>query len=347
MQICHINLAKGFRGGERQTLLLLEGLSRASINQSLICRKNSDLAKKAKSIKGLSVIEIRKPFLLHIGKVTGSDLIHAHEGRSTHFAYYASTFSKIPYVITRRIPNNPRSAFLTRNAYKHASHIVALSSAIKQRLHIYIECKKCSIIPSMHSDLSSNPESSNAIKAKFKGKTIVGHIGALVDHHKGQTTIIRAAKQLQATHPNIVFLLLGKGKDEAKLREESRDLSNLEFVGFVDNVGDYLAAFDYFIFPSNEEGLGSILLDAMQYKIPIIASSVDGIPDIIKNEFNGLLIKPKDYNALADNIIRLINNPELAERLTKNALSTIENYSVESIANRYIELYQALLSSKN
>ena len=346
MHICHINLAKGFRGGERQTFLLMLGLSKTDTQQKLICRKNSDLARKAKSIEGLEVIEIGKPFLFHTLKVTGSDLIHVHEGRSSHFAYFANKTTQIPYIITRRIPNKPSNSFFTKKAYKNATRIIGLSNAIKNQLLEYDSQLPCNIIPSMRSDLPCNEKVVEELRSKYKNQIIIGHIGALVDHHKGQRTIIDAAKQLLSSHPHIRFLLLGQGKDENLLREEAKDLANIEFVGFVDNVGDYIELFDYFVFPSNEEGLGSILLDVMQFRKPVIASDVDGIPDIIQDESNGLLIKPKDSAALATSIVRLIEDPELAQRLTNNAWQTVQNYDVESITNRYIKLYKELLQNK-
>lgn len=347
MHICHINLAKGFRGGERQTFLLMLGLSKQKITQKLICRKDSELARKARSIEGLDIIEISKPFLLHVLKTRNSDLIHVHEGRSSHFAYYASKQTHIPYIITRRIPNKPSQTGFTRKAYHHATHVVALSNAIQNQLLEYDASLNCSIIPSMRSDLPFDANTVEDLKSKYQNRIIVGHIGALVDHHKGQSTIIEAARLLQDSHPQIKFLLLGQGKDEAQLKAEAKDLTNIEFVGFVDNVGDYLALFDYFAFPSNEEGLGSILLDVMQFGKPIIASNVDGIPDIIQHEFNGLLITAKDAIGLKESILRLMNDSELITKLTENALRTVQDYSVEKITEKYMELYQQLMLPKS
>ena len=345
MHICHINLAKEFRGGERQTFLLMKGLSDNGISQTLICRKHSPLEKKAKHIDGLQVIGINKPFLFHLNKTSHCDLLHVHEGRSTHSAFYNNLLRKIPYIITRRIPNTPGSSFLTKQAYHTATHIVGLSNAIKQQLQNYDHNFKISIIPSMRSDFSYDPQTVEKLKRQYKDKIVVGHIGALVDQHKGQLTLIEAAKTLAVTHPNIHFLLLGNGKDEAWLKKEAGNLKNLTFEGFVENVGDYLKLFDIFIFPSREEGLGSILLDVMQFEIPIIASDVDGIPDIISDHKNGLLIQPGNAEQLCEKILQVINDPLLSRRLTENALEKVADYSMEKITKEYLALYQNLLQA--
>ena len=121
MRICHINLAKSFRGGERQTLLLIQGLSAFGVEQTLVCRDGSVLADKAREIADLRIQPIRKPFLLQTGTTKNSDLLHVHEGRANRFAFLASVLHRVPYVITRRIPNLPSNNFLTRLAYQRAA----------------------------------------------------------------------------------------------------------------------------------------------------------------------------------------------------------------------------------
>ena len=83
------------------------------------------------------------------------------------------------------------------------------------------------------------------------------------------------------------------------LKAAAAGLSNLTFTGFVDNVGDYLAAFDIFILPSNREGIGSILLDAMEQGLPVIASRVGGVPDIVHHDDERLADRAREPGAAA------------------------------------------------
>ena len=135
--------------------------------------------------------------------------------------------------------------------------------------------------------------------ATSQGKFLVGHVGALDNGQKGQEFIIAAARELERSHPDVHFMLVGGGDDEAMLRSAAAGLSNLTFTGFVDNVGDYLAAFDVFILPSNREGIGSILLDAMEQGLPVIASRVGGVPDIVHRPEERIADRSRELRSVA------------------------------------------------
>lgn len=343
MIICHINLAKGFRGGERQTELLVRTLSEKGLKQHLVVLKNSPLSIRLKNLAALEISEINKPYLIHFGACKNCDLLHAHEAKASHFAFFVNLLLNRPYIITRRIPNPPKHNFFTHKVYKNAFRIAALSSAIKDTMTTYEKNLNIDIIPSMTSHLPVSSDKIKALRNQYAGKFIVGHIGALSNHHKGQQYIIETASILQKSHPDIHFLLLGQGKDEQWLKQLAAGLQNVTFVGFVDNVGDYLELFDLFIFPSLEEGLGSILLDAMEFGKPIIATAVDGIPDIIKHNKNGLLIEPRNTNLLKDALIMLHNDARLRSQLGQNGKAMARNYDPEIIAQKYLDLYSSLV----
>jgi len=338
--ITHINFAKGFRGGERQTLLLIEELSSRGYTQTICTRVDSQLANKLKDIKNLSIIKIKKPYILSISKIKNSSIIHAHETKGAQFAFFANKIYNIPYIITRRVDNKIKNNFFNKKIYENSSYTIALSKAIKQTILNISNNVNIKIIPSAYSKLQINNEESLKIKQKFKNKFIIGNIGELDNKHKGQYYLIQAMKKLQNTHPNIHLILLGQGIDEQNYKEQSKELTNITFEGFVSNVGDYIKCFDLFVFPSLHEGLGSILFDIMQAKVPIIASNTGGIPDIIQNNKNGLLVPIKDSNALFNAIIKLYEDKELRYKLVNEALKNIDNYSYEHMTDKYEELYK-------
>ena len=337
--ICHLNFAKDFRGGERQTLLLIEELSKLELKQKLIVRKASELIKRCKHIKNLEIVEINKPYILYLYKVKDSSIFHAHETKAAQFAYFANMLTSIPYIITRRVDNPIKNNFLNRKIYTNARKVIALSKAIKSEILKIAPQAKIQIIPSAFTNAVLHAEKVNAIKKRFQGKYLVGNIGALDDKHKGQSYLIQVAKEVATSHPDIHFIFVGRGQDEEKLKEQAKDLTNITFEGFVDNVNDYISSFDLFVFPSNNEGLGSILLDVMQLGTPIIASKVGGIIDIIDNETNGILTPIKNSKALQEALLNLYNNKEKAENLTKNAKKNINNYSARNMALQYQKIY--------
>lgn len=337
--ITHINFAKGFRGGERQTLLLIKELSNRGYKQTLITRKNSDLAKKSLGIDNLTLLSINKPYFLSLYKIKGSKIVHAHETKAAHFAYFAHLLYNIPYIVTRRIDKEIKKSILNKRIYLHSKNTVALSNSIKERLLSLNPNIKVHIIPDAISHLNVDKQNSLMIKERFKDKYLIGNIGELDNKDKGQYYLIEVAKNLQASHPNIHFIFLGKGKDEQKYKEQSKDLKNITFEGYVNNVGDYIQNFDLFVFPSLNEGLGSILLDIMNFSVPVIASNVGGIPDIIHHNKNGLLIESKNIKAIEDAILKIYNDRELALKLTKQAKEDVRNYTPQMMAEKYIKLY--------
>ena len=347
LRICHINFAKGYRGGERQTENLIKILAQFGLYQKLLVRHDSPLLDNLSHTPNLELIRARKPYISRIPASRGADLLHAHETLAAQFAFACSLFTRSPYIITRRVPHIPGSNFYTNGCYTKSLMTVALSHAIKRNLLDYNPEIKVTVIPSMVSDLPTNKENIHLLKQTYNDKFIIGHIGALVNEHKGQSDLIAAARILQDTCPDIHFLLLGSGRDADFFRNQSAGLTNIELLGFKNNVGDYLAIFDLFVFPSLQEGLGSILLDAMQFGLPVVATEVDGIPDIIIHEKNGLLVPPRDPHSLAGSIRYLYENPDIRNLMSKEGELQSQNYSPEVIGRKYVELYRQLLHNRN
>ena len=116
------------------------------------------------------------------------------------------------------------------------------------------------------------------------------------------------------------------------------------FVGWVDDVSDYLRTADIFVLPSLQEGLPNSLLEAMACGLPVVATRIGGVVDIVKDGENGILVEPGDPKGMAEGIVRLFKDQEFARKIARNAFQTIKNsYSIDSIVPRYIELYRQLL----
>lgn len=340
--ITHLNFAKGFRGGERQTLLLIKELANRAYKQKLFTRMESELADRLKGTKNLEIIKISKPYILNISKIKGSTLLHAHETKAAQFAYLVNMIYKIPYIITRRVDNPISNNFFNKSMYEKSNYTISLSNAISNELLKISKKINMKIIPSAYSKLDINESEVENIKNRFKDKFLIGNIGELDNVHKGQYYLLEAMKKISKKYPNIHLILLGKGQDEQKYKEQMKGYDNVTFEGFVDNVGDYISCLDMFVFPSLNEGLGSILLDVMQAKVPIIASDVGGIPDIINNNKNGVLVETKNSEAIFEAIERLYLNKNLGNEFSEEAFKTIDNFSFENMCNRYIEIYEEI-----
>ena len=345
MHICHVNLARNFRGGERQTQLLIEQLAAHDISQTLVCRQDSPLRQALSGVKGLGMVAADQMWVGH-KHVPDADLVHAHEARAVHWAWWHSKLRRTPYVLTRRVPQPIKDKWFNRRTYKGAATAVAISSPIEAHLEARRWCP-VTRIPSALSHFTRNATVVETLKNRFEGRYVVGHAGALVDRHKGQSLIIETARRLTDTHPDIVFLLLGSGEDEERFKRESEGLDNVIWEGFQSNVGDYLAGMDLFVFPSRNEGLGSTLLDVMDAEVPIIASDVDGIPDIVIDNESGVLIPPNDASALHDAVLAMKDDPARGARLTRGACQRLEAFTPEAMASQYRALYARLLGAND
>ncbi|MDH3433921.1 MAG: glycosyltransferase family 4 protein [Gammaproteobacteria bacterium] len=344
-QVAHVNLARGYRGGERQAELLIRALTRQAIRQVLVARAGSPLVQRLVDVD----VEVRVGsgnLLAAFAATRGADIVHSHEGRGVYAAWLRSIVSGTPYIITRRVNNPIGTGILTRNAYRRATFVASVAADIAGIVHRYDPHIRGCVIHSSSSDLSVDPNTSQSIRGAFQGKWLIGNVGALDNAQKGQEYIIDVARRLENSHPQLQFILVGGGEDEAMLRERAGGLSNVVFTGFVDNVGDYLAAFDLFILPSNKEGIGGILLDAMDQALPIIASRVGGLPEIVRDGENGLLIDARSPEQLQQAILRLHDDPELCSSMGARGRQFSTGFTADVMGEKYLELYRQALAAR-
>ncbi len=342
MRVAHVNVARGYRGGERQTELLIRELARHNVRQRLVARRGEPLASRLRDVD-IEIVAVSGNPLGVAAATRGVDLVHVHEGRSVYGAYARCLLSQTPYVITRRVNNPMGTHWLARRAYCRASCVAAVAPQVADVVRRYDPQIKVQVIHSASSGLAVDAAQVAVIKHEYAGKLLVGHVGALDNAQKGQEYIIRVAHELQDSHPDVHFLLIGGGGDEAMLRVAAAGLRNLSFVGFVDNVGDYLAALDIFILPSNREGIGSILLDAMEQRLPVIATRVGGVPDIVHDGVNGLLIDPARPDLLKAAILELRERPERRRELGERGRELAQPFTAQAMAAKYLALYQTVV----
>ena len=346
--VTHMNLSHGFRGGERQTELLIQGLSNHDIKQRLICRKSSPLIARLQGIPNLEIQVVSdKPdarLSCSFEVDSKTDLVQVHETLAAQSALLQYIFKHVPYVITRRVDYRIRNNFFNKMIYSKAAECVGVSSVISNIMadtfgvHV-------TTIHDAQANLEINEREASVVRKEWEGRFVVGHVGALVDSHKGQSTLLGAVRRLQEKIPNLLVVFLGEGVDKEMLMKKAEGLP-VAFLGFHNNVADYLSNFDVFAFPSNNEGLGSSILDAMHLGIPVVATNVGGIPDLVEDGISGLLIDRGDSEQLADKIVELKTNVDLRNGLIANARCVAQNNSVEAMTQQYLAVYEKVWEGK-
>ncbi len=341
--ICHINLAPGYRGGERQAELLIRELAQRAYQQRLIIRRGNELKRRCADIVNLEVVEVASNPLSAAIAARGSDIVQLHEGRGVYSGLMARLFFGIPYVITRRVPNPRRPKRVRYLAYQKASAVVAISRAVAAALGPQYSHIEFDYVPDAHAGLEAEPGTVTAIRDRHKGKLLIGHVGALDHAHKGQRTIIEVAHAVREQHPDWYFMLCGDGRDEQAFTAAIGDLDNIELTGFVDNIGDYYGSFDVFVFPSLKEAIGSAMIDAMYFGLPVVASNVDGIPEFLEDGVNGRLIEPEHPEQLIAAIEEIVAKPEWVANVRAANIEHASSLDAAAMADRYEAIYKRIL----
>ncbi len=342
-RICHVNLAKDYRGGERQTEILIRELAARDWLQRLVVRPGQELADRCDDVPNLEIAADRSNPLTAAWAIKGASISHAHEARAVYSGWYAARRYGIPSILTRRLTKALKPSWLRDRSYRAASTITAISGAAADNVRDRYPDLEVDVIPDSHSGLVVEGEAATDLRERYAGKFVIGHVGSYIHQTKGQLTIIEVARRAQTERPDWHFLLLGGGRDEALFRERIEGLDNIELVGFVDNLGDYYSAFDLFVFPSLHEALGSSLLDALCFGLPVVASRVGGIPEAIEDGVNGILVDPESPDQLMQGIAAIAGDEDLAGAMHLANRLKAERYSAGAMADAYEEIYRGLL----
>jgi len=181
---------------------------------------------------------------------------------------------------------------------------------------------------------------------KLVSKKVLVYSGWLVEG-KGLDTLLEAFKLVASENRETYLLLLGKGPLGDRLKDKAGSLGisdNVCFKGNVPNVHEYLNSADIFVFPSFREGMPNSLLEAMACGLPVIASKIGGVVDVVEDGKSGILFEPGDVSGLASAMVRLLNDNELRLKLGAEARKRIvDSFSIDRIADEYIRLYERLL----
>ncbi|MGV8108385.1 glycosyltransferase family 4 protein [Methanospirillum sp.] len=298
-------------------------------------------------------------FAFKIAKNEKIDLIHSHWIIPQGLIGAAiSFFTGIPHILSIHgtdihIIHSYRIAYpWMRVIAKYSDHITSNSQHTYKRIRRILPNKIINIIP-----MGIHPEEYSIIQRHNKEKKIL-FVGRLIGW-KGVEYLIKAQQIIQNKSSLCVQLnIIGDGPDKEKLIELSQRLKILSHISFLgritrDSLLHYYSNADVFVLPSiihnnQTEGLGVVLLEAMASGVPVIGSNIGGIPDIIEDGVNGLLVSPGDPQGLADAIIQILENPELAARFREAGLKTVrDRFSWDKISDQFIEIYQEVLHESN
>lgn len=168
--------------------------------------------------------------------------------------------------------------------------------------------------------------------------TYVGRLESI----KGYDVLLEAAQRITGSRPNVHFVLVGNVEGKTTLVERYRS-SRIHFLGHRTDVHEILRRTDVFVLPSFAEGLPNSLMEAMAVGLACVATAVGGVPSLISDRVHGLLVPPRNADALVQAILELVRDPALRTRLGLKAKERIAtDYNWEHIAREYLSLFQSL-----
>lgn len=360
MNIAYITESTGTSGGTEQLILLIKGLKNKGHNISLICQPKSEIINrlantgiKIKTIKMrqdydvLSAINLRK-FL----KDEKIELLHSHHSRAHAIGLLATLGLKnVKFVVTRQVVFNLRKNIFSQLKYKseRINKYIAISEAVKKKLLNYgIDNAKIEVIYNSTDTIKFNPNVESNVRKELgiPDNLFVCCLVSNYSYYKGHTFFLEAIPEITKNFPEAKFLIAGVIIND--LKDIARNLNianNIFFLGFRRDIPQILKASNLLVCPSIEEGLGVAIIEAMAMELPVVATNVGGISELVQNKLSGILIESKNAKALSDAIIYMIKNPEDAKKMGKKGRElVVKNFSFETMISKHEKLYAELLN---
>jgi glycosyltransferase involved in cell wall biosynthesis len=357
LTVLHVDTERGWRGGQRQALWLAEGLVRAGYRSIVAARPGEPLAERA-AVVGLRVVPIAPFFAMDPLAVIAlrrtiaaahADVLHAHTSHAVALGALASLGSPVRLVLTRRVDYRLSANPITGWKYRRADGVIAISEAVKRALvESGVPRERIEIIPSgVDLDRSVAP-ATPATLAELgvpSGAPLVVQVAALVTH-KDPLTFVRAIAAARRAVPALHAVMVGAGHLRGAVEAERAALGlddSLHLAGYRTDADAILAAADVVTLSSEEEGLGTVLLDALAFGRPVAATAGGGIPEIVQDGVTGLLAPVGDAEALGAAIARLLSDRELAARLAAGGRERAMHFSIARTVERTAQVYERVV----
>ncbi len=379
MKIAHINMffLPTFGGVEQ----VMYELAKRQVNDGhevhVFCcdsDKNTRIKVKEEIIEGIHIHRLPYWFRLSLNtflwpsllwKFPGKfDIVHTHVSGHDYilFAGILCKLKGIKYIHTTHCPWTDSSfrppilrpflflndLFMNRFSFKLIDKIISITPWELDTLKKYTEKEKIEIIPNgvdkilYKKILNNHFKKRNNIKEKF----LVLFFGRL-NPTKGPEMLAKAAINITKKRKDIAFVWVGPDEGKAdEVKELIKLYSNMKYLGPIkgkEKIAEMYQSADVYILPSYREGLPLTLFEAMASGLPIIASPVNGIPYEMKEPENGFFSNYGDIESLEKNIIKMLENPKLANKISKANFNKSKNYDWDDIYKKYMGEYKKLL----
>ena len=357
-------------GAEQVVLSLAQGLDRTRFRPLVCCLVDEGpLAEVLKRDRvpvfalgkrpGFDVSVVGR--LMRVLRDEHIDVVHTHVWNADVWGRFSAWLARVP---VRMMTAHSVDVWKTRahlavdwGLARVSDHVLCVSAAVKDfyRTRAGVPARKLSVILNGIDAAPFDVSVDAAAKRRELGIPTEGPVCSVVARllpEKGHRYLLAAMPRIREVFPHAVLLVVGNGPTRGDLEQQARELGlhedGVRLLGERRDVPEILKASDVFVLPSSvREGLSISLLEAMASRRPIVVTDVAGNRETVGHGRSGLVVSPADSAALAEAILKLLQDPDLARRLGAAARAKVdEEFSVSRMVRQTEELYEGLLAGK-
>jgi len=285
------------------------------------------------------------------------DIVHSHNYKSDITAFFATRLTGTKWIATNHLwhSSDQKMRFyenIDSFVLKFAQKVIGVSSEIKEdMLHRNLRGELLEVIdngiPIEKFDRHIRNDQMRSLLGIGPEDCAIMMVGRLAIE-KGHEVFLKAASEVVKKNQKVKFIIIGDGPLGEVLKHRTRDLNlsgYVVFAGILENMPAVYAAGDILVNASSAEGLPMTILEAMASRLPVIATDVGAVGEVIKNQENGILLQSGDDHQLALSIIELARDQEKRLRFAKKAYQDVcEHFSDTRMANNYKQIYEGILN---
>jgi glycosyltransferase involved in cell wall biosynthesis len=371
VRVLQLTSSLGFYGAEQMIMTLITALDRGSFDVRLATlekkRASSTAIVSAARAAGIDAVTLPCQGWLDWNAIQALkslveeekiEILHCHEPKSRLYGAVVSRMTGIPMIATHHLwtGQNLRTRLVESidAAVLHGcDKVIGVSSSVAESMRrVLVSSRRIEVIPNGINLGSFEDELQNdEVRASLgipRGVPVIGAVGRL-DIQKAHERLIEAAREVTDAGQNAVYVIFGEGVERPHLESLVRELGltgRVLLPGYRKDIRPYLAMMDVFAMPSRREGTPMALLEAMAMKKPVVATAVGGVPDVLRNGIDGIML-PENGDGLGDALLKLLRDPACASQMARSGRRRVETeFSSLRMAGRYEDVYRRCLVSR-
>jgi L-malate glycosyltransferase len=363
LRVAHLDTGREWRGGQGQVLALMRGLARRG-HTVLLLAPDGPLAERARA-DGLEVERWRPRGEVDVAAVFsaarrmrrfGADVMHAHSAHAHTTGVPAAHMARVPVaVVSRRVDFDVAVNVFSRLKYTFPvdRYLCISRGVLEVMVRGGIPRDRLALVPSgveLPRPVFGEPGVADlrALVGAAPGAPVVGTVAALAGH-KDHATLLESVPAVVARVPGVRFAWVGEGECRPALERRIAELGLggvVRLLGFREDAQALLEQFTLFALPSHLEGLCTSLLDAQALGVPIVATRVGGIPDVVRDGASGRLVPAREPAALAAAIVEALEDGALRASWASAGRVSVRDFTADRMVERTLEEYRTLLAAR-